>query len=81
MMTGIAPLSFEPNLGQAPDSIRYLARGPVRDLYVTVKGVAFRPDLETLRILPWQPGTALVICDYVRPDGSLVREAPRSVLR
>lgn len=42
---------------------------------------ALRPDLETLRVLPWQAGAALVICDYVRSDGSLVREAPRSVLR
>jgi glutamine synthetase len=41
----------------------------------------FRPDRETLRILPWQPGAALILCDYVRPDGSLVAEAPRSVLR
>jgi glutamine synthetase len=39
-----------------------------------------RPDLETLRCLPWQPATALVICDHLRPDGSLVAEAPRSVL-
>ena len=42
---------------------------------------AFRPDPKTLRALPWQPGAALVICDYVRADGSLVAEAPRSVLR
>src|SRR2546427_10108134 len=42
---------------------------------------AFRPDIKTLRALPWQPGAALVICDYVRQDGSLVREAPRSVVR
>src|ERR1044071_4824913 len=42
---------------------------------------AFRPDIQTLRVLPWQTATALVICDYVREDGSLVREAPRSVLR
>lgn len=41
---------------------------------------AFRPDLDTLRSLPWQPGAAMVMCDYVRADGSLVREAPRSVL-
>jgi glutamine synthetase len=40
-----------------------------------------RPDLGTLRGLPWQPGTALVICDHLRRDGSLVAEAPRSVLR
>src|SRR5882724_2881457 len=37
-----------------------------------------RPDLKTLRALPWQTGAALVICDYVRPNGSLVEEAPRS---
>jgi glutamine synthetase len=42
---------------------------------------AFRPDLSTLRLLPWQPATALVLCDYVRHDGSCVPEAPRSVLR
>jgi len=40
-----------------------------------------RPDLDTLRVLPWQPGAALVICDHVRHDGSLVAENPRSVLR
>jgi len=40
-----------------------------------------RPDLSTLRVLPWQPGAALVVCDYIRHDGSLVAEAPRSVLR
>jgi len=40
-----------------------------------------RPDLDTLRVLPWQPGAALVLCDHARHDGSLVAEAPRSVLR
>src|SRR4030095_12192570 len=40
-----------------------------------------RPDLATLRVLPWQNASALVICDYVREDGSLVAEAPRFVLR
>src|SRR5512137_614022 len=24
---------------------------------------ALRPDLSTLRLLPWQPGAALVLCD------------------
>ncbi len=41
----------------------------------------FRPDLSTLRALPWQPGAALVLCDFVRENGELVAEAPRSVLR
>ncbi|MBL9126925.1 MAG: glutamine synthetase, partial [Verrucomicrobiales bacterium] len=40
-----------------------------------------RPDLATLRILPWQAGAALVICDYRKHDGTDVAEAPRSVLR
>jgi glutamine synthetase len=39
------------------------------------------PDLSSLRALPWQPGTALVLCDLRHEDGSLVAEAPRSVLQ
>lgn len=39
-----------------------------------------RPDLSTLRRIPWLPGTALVICDFRHHDGRLVAEAPRSVL-
>jgi len=42
---------------------------------------ALRPDLGTLRVVPWQPGAALVLCDHIRNDGSFVAEAPRSVLR
>src|SRR2546422_10571625 len=40
-----------------------------------------RPDPGTVRILPWLPATALVICDYYHHDVRLVEEAPRSVLR
>ncbi len=40
-----------------------------------------RPNLDTIRPLPWQPGAALVICDFHKHDGSLVAESPRSVLR
>lgn len=39
-----------------------------------------RPDLATLRVLPWQTATALVLCDFLHHDGKLVEEAPRSVL-
>jgi len=39
------------------------------------------PDESTLRFLPWQPGAALIICDFARESGALVAEAPRSVLR
>jgi glutamine synthetase len=42
---------------------------------------ALRPDLGTLRGLPWQTATALVLCDFCHHDGSPVEEAPRSVLR
>ena len=41
---------------------------------------AMRPDLSSLRRIPWQPGAAWVICDFLHPDGRLVAEAPRSVL-
>src|SRR6188508_664079 len=40
-----------------------------------------KPDLETLRVMPWQPGSALVICDHLKHDGNFVAESPRSVLR
>jgi glutamine synthetase len=40
-----------------------------------------RPDLATLRLLPWQPGAAMVICDLHHHDAKRVAEAPRSVLK
>ena len=40
-----------------------------------------RPDPASIRLLPWQPGAALVICDFARESGSPVLEAPRSTLR
>jgi glutamine synthetase len=48
---------------------------------------ALRPDLNTVRLLPWWPGTALVMCDIARVDASgkpgaaPVTVAPRQVLR
>jgi glutamine synthetase len=41
---------------------------------------AMRPDLATLRLLPWHPGTAMVLCDFHHHEGDRVEEAPRSVL-
>src|ERR1044071_9755623 len=41
----------------------------------------FRPDLFTLRLVPWQEGTALVMCDLEWEDGSPVLASPRGVLR
>jgi glutamine synthetase len=40
-----------------------------------------RPDLGTLRRLPWNAGTALVLCDLEWEDGSPVEASPRQVLK
>ncbi|TML02763.1 MAG: glutamine synthetase [Actinobacteria bacterium] len=40
-----------------------------------------RPDLGTLRRIPWLEGTALVLCDVVWHDGSPVTPSPRQVLK
>jgi glutamine synthetase len=42
---------------------------------------AMRPDLDTLRRIPWLEGTALVLCDVMWGDGSPVRPSPRQVLK
>ncbi|MGH9068109.1 MAG: glutamine synthetase family protein [Acidimicrobiales bacterium] len=39
------------------------------------------PDLSTLRLTPWQEGTALVLCDLAWEDGSPVVASPRQILR
>ena len=39
------------------------------------------PDLSTLRVLPWHPGTALVLCDLSWEGGAPVTASPRQVLR
>ncbi len=43
-----------------------------------VKGV---PDLTTLQIAPWEPNTAIVLIDWVWPDGSPCPYCPRSELK
>jgi glutamine synthetase len=40
-----------------------------------------RPDLATLRRVPWHEGTALVLCDLEWEDGSPVAPSPRQILR
>ena len=42
---------------------------------------AMVPDLATLRLTPWQPGTALVTADLAWQDGSPVPASPRQILR
>ena len=41
----------------------------------------FRPDLSTLRRVPWHEGTALVMCDLEWEDGSPVVASPRQILQ
>jgi glutamine synthetase len=40
-----------------------------------------KPDLSTIRALPWDPGQAFVICDVETKDGELLEVAPRTVLK
>ncbi|MFI1827809.1 glutamine synthetase family protein [Streptomyces sp. NPDC020412] len=42
---------------------------------------AMRPDLDTLRRVPWNEGTALLIADLAWHDGAPVVAAPRQILR
>ena len=42
---------------------------------------ALAPDYATWRALPWQAGTALVICDVVDEEGRPIPVSPRQVLR
>ena len=39
------------------------------------------PDWTTMRVIPWQPGTALVLADVVEHDGVPVAASPRQILR
>ena len=43
--------------------------------------VHLRPDLATLRRLPWLERTALVLCDVCDETGAPVRESPRQILQ
>src|SRR5438105_14583441 len=43
--------------------------------------VWLRPDLGTLRRLPWLEKTALVLCDVTDEAGHPVPESPRQILR
>ncbi|WP_354643987.1 glutamine synthetase family protein [Kitasatospora camelliae] len=39
------------------------------------------PDLDTLRMVPWHPATAMVQCDVHHHDGRPVTVSPRQILR
>ena len=40
-----------------------------------------KPDFSTLRVVPWQPGTALVLADLETTGGEPVYASPRQILR
>src|SRR5581483_5626703 len=42
---------------------------------------AMRPDLDTLRLAPWLPATAICLADLEWADGSDVMPSPRQILR
>jgi glutamine synthetase len=42
---------------------------------------AMKPDLDTLRLIPWLEGTALLLADVEWDNGNPVVESPRRVLR
>ena len=39
------------------------------------------PDLATFRTVPWEPGVATVICDFMTEHGEPISVSPRNVLR
>ncbi|MBJ2121703.1 glutamine synthetase [Arthrobacter sp. MSA 4-2] len=43
--------------------------------------MVLRPDVATLRIVPWLPGTAMVQCDILWLDDRPVSQSPRQILR
>jgi glutamine synthetase len=43
--------------------------------------VLLRPDLDTFRVVPWEPGSASVVCDVFDEHGQPVAISPRTVLR
>jgi glutamine synthetase len=43
--------------------------------------LVMKPDFATMRRVPWQPGTAMVLADVLWLDGSPVVESPRQILQ
>lgn len=59
---------------------------PISDLAYTgydtgYPDVNLRPDLSTLKPVPWEPGVASAICDIFERDGRPLDISPRNVLR
>jgi glutamine synthetase len=43
--------------------------------------MVMRPDVSTLRLVPWLPGTAMIQCDILWLDDQPVSQSPRQILR
>ena len=43
--------------------------------------MVLKPDLDTLRLVPWQEGTVVCLADVAWPDGTDVVASPRQILR
>ncbi|MEX1255301.1 MAG: glutamine synthetase, partial [Dehalococcoidia bacterium] len=43
--------------------------------------ILMQPDLSTFRVVPWEPASAAVVCDYAHEDGRPLEVSPRQVLR
>lgn len=43
--------------------------------------IIMRPDLDTFAIVPWEEGSASVVCDFYTEHGDLLELAPRTVLK
>lgn len=43
--------------------------------------LTLRPDLSTVRVVPWEPGVASVICDVIELDGTPSVVSPRGLLQ
>jgi glutamine synthetase len=43
--------------------------------------MVLKPDFDSLRLLPWLPGSALVMADVNRMDGEAVIQSPRDILK
>ncbi len=86
-----ASFFLEEVLGSAAEGCNYLLAVDVE--MNTVSGYALaswdtgygdfvmKPDLDTLRMVPWHPGTAMVLADLVWHDESPVTPSPRQVLQ
>lgn len=43
--------------------------------------MVMNPDMSTLRLIPWQPATAMVMCNLSLLDGTPVAQSPREILQ